>query len=77
MKKKEAETYARNHLASKLELCSVSPPLSIGLRNKTLADDCYWFDFRFPDECWIGGGWVIGVRKTDGSLAYFGMDGME
>ena len=61
MKKKEAETYARNHLASKLELFSVSPPLSIGLRNETLADDCYWFDFRFQTN--VG-------SEEDGLLVY-------
>ncbi len=77
MNNSQAEACARGHLASMLELHAVGAPLSIALRNKVLVDECYWFGFHFPDECWIGASWVIGVRKADGSLAHFGTDGSE
>jgi len=75
--KNEAEARARGHLADLLELRAVQAPFSISLHNKALAEESYWFTFRFPGECWIGAGWVIAIRKTDGSLAYFGTDGGE
>ena len=75
--KNEAETRARGHLANLLELRAVHVPFSISLNNRALAKESYWFSFCFPDECWIGADWVIAIRKTDGSLAYFGTDGGE
>lgn len=77
MKESEAEARARGHLARLLELRSVAAPYPMVYRNQELADDCCWFEFRFPNQCWIGASWVIAVRKADGSVAYFGTDGSE
>ena len=77
MNEDSAEKCARDHLARRMELHPISEPLHLVLRDPSLANDCYWFDIRFPNEYGIGAGWVIGVRKTDGILAYFGTDSDE
>ena len=77
MTQSEAEAMARSHLARQLELSPTEPPRAFRFHHGALADDCVWFSFNFPNECWIGAGWVIGIKKSDGSMAYFGTDGAE
>lgn len=77
MNENDAEKRAREHLAELMKLHPVSAPLRARLPYASSVTDCYWFSVRFPNECLIGGGWVIGVRKTDGVLVYFGPDGGE
>lgn len=72
----EAKAVARRHLAEMLELSPAAAPLLYSPPGP-MGEECYWFSFRFPNECWIGAGWLIGVRKSDGALTYFGADGGE
>jgi hypothetical protein len=62
-------------LATMLELTEITAPHLCELQNPSWVEECHWFSFSFPGECWIGAGWVIAVRKSDGSVAYFGTDG--
>ena len=66
---------ARSQLAQMLEVHPVPPPFLYGFKGP--ASDCNWFGVSFPDERRIGGGHVIAIRKSDGSVAYFGPDGGE
>lgn len=77
MNKQDAKEIARKQLADLLELDSVMVPRYAEFSKREPGDECYWFSFRFPKQCWIGAGWVIGIRKSNGSVAYFGMDGSE
>ena len=70
-----AEAIARAQLGELLEVHPVAAPLLYGFGES--ASDCNWFGVSFPNDRKMGAGHVIGIRKSDGSVAYFGSDGGE
>ena len=71
------EAIARRHIAQAIDLRPIPAPRDYTTAAAARTDDCAWFSVDMGDKRLIGPGLIIGVRKQDGVVIYFGSDSGE